>query len=45
MIGFFIFSILTLFECESITQVLSGPDLVQNDGNHFRLVNSFLHNA
>ena len=48
MIDLITLSILTLFESESRaceTPVLSVFDLVQNYGNHFRLVNYFLHKA
>ena len=48
MIDLIIFSILTLFESESReceTPVLSGRDLVQKDGNHLRIVDSFLYDA
>ena len=46
MIDLIIFSMLTLFDSESTdceTPVLSGPGLVQIDGNHFRLLDSFLN--
>ena len=41
MIFFIVLSIWTLFESEH--SVLSGLNLVQNDANHLRRVNSFLH--